>query len=220
MKTLLKNSLKLILGYAILGFSIAMSYNSNMGLAPWNVLNDGFANLLPITIGQASMAVGVVIIALDILMKEPIGFGSLFNILCIGPMSDFFIGCGLIPSAETAPMNIILLVLSIPVNAIGLYFYMSAGMGNGPRDTLMVAVTKRTKFPVGLCRNGLEAVALLSGWLLGGKVGIGTVILVIFSGPVMQYIFKLFKFDVKKVNNQTFIQTIRMVSADVKSRSK
>ena len=95
--------------------------------------------------------------------------------------------------------------------AVGIWLYISAAMGAGPRDSLMVILARRTGKPVGACRACVEALALLAGWALGGQVGMGTILFTLMGGPIMQLVFRLVKFDVKAVRHQTFRETISFV---------
>jgi len=214
MKNLAARLVRLVSGLAIISFGIAMAYVSNLGLAPWNVLNDGFSKTFPVTFGMASILIGFVILFVDILFKERIGFGTFINILLVGSIFDLIIASEILPSYlgsvgfDNLVPRLILCLLSFIPASFGLYLYMSAALGAGPRDTLMCAVTKKLPLSVGLARMILEGSALLAGWLMGGTVGIGTIILVLGNGPIMQLVFHLFKFDVKTLQNETIPETL------------
>ncbi len=214
-KSLTIRLVKVFFGLFILALGIVLAYQSNLGLSPWDVLHDGVTNYLPITIGQATIIVGVAILLIDILMKERIGFATFFNMLMVGIFVDLILALGFVPSfrevsgmSNLAPRLFMLLSSPIPT-AFGLYFYMSPMLGAGPRDTLMCAVTKRSRFPVGINRLFIEGFALIFGLILGGSVGIGTVALVLLNGPAMQFLFKIMKFDVKKIQNETIADTLK-----------
>lgn len=216
MKAMVKRFIKLIVGLAVLAFGIAMSYSANLGMAPWDVLNDGFSKVLPISFGAASIILGLVILVFDLLLKERVGFGTFLNILLIGSIFDLIVAAGVLPSylscisyEEQLAPRLVMCILSLIPTSLGLYLYMSAAFGAGPRDSLMCAVTKRLPIPVGAVRMVIEGCALLAGWLMGGTVGIGTIILVLGNGPVMQLVFRIFRFDVKTLHNETIPETLR-----------
>jgi len=233
MKELLKQFGTLILGLAIMSFGSAMGLVADLGLGPWDVLNDGTAKFFQgmfniklangadlITFGRANITIGLLVLIIDILCKERLGFGTFINIalcgnivdLCTGDMIPTF---ALLPDWRGMPMGedfgirFILTVLSLIPCSYGMYIYMSARLGNGPRDSLMVAISRRvTKFPVGMIRLCMECCAFLTGWALGGSVGVGTIITVLLAGPTMQLIFKLHKFDVHQLKPETIPETL------------
>ena len=236
MKELLKQFGTLILGLAIMSFGSAMGLVADLGLGPWDVLNDGMAKFLQgifniqmangadlITFGRANITIGLTILVIDVLCKEKVGFGTFINILLCGNVVDFCTGdmlpgFALLPDFRGMPMTesfvprLILCVLSLIPAAYGMYIYMSAKLGSGPRDGLMCVVKRRaSKIPVGAVRVILEGCALTLGWFLGGTVGLGTIILVLLSGPVMQLIFRIHKFDVQELRNETIPETIAAV---------
>lgn len=236
MKPIIKRFVRLFIGLCIMSFGSAMALVADLGMEPWDVLNDGMAKFLQgifdiqlangadlITFGRANITIGLTILVIDVLCKEKIGFGTFVNILLCGNVVDFCTGDMIpgfallpdfrgLPMAESFVLRLILCVLSLIPAAYGMYIYMSAKLGSGPRDGLMCVLKRRAvKMPVGLVRVLLEGCALTIGWLLGGTVGLGTIILVLLSGPVMQVIFKLNKFDVQELRNETIPETIAAV---------
>lgn len=215
MKDLAAGLLKVMVGFFLLSLGIVLTCQAGLGIAPWDVLSQGVAEITPITMGQASMVTGLIILVFDALARERIGVGSILNMIFIGSFMDLINAInnriGLIPAAHDLWTGLLLLALSFPFMAMGMYLYMVPRLGAGPRDSLMVAVKRRVAAPVGVCRMVIEAVVLVVGWLMGGTVGIGTVILVLGNGPAMQLCFKLFHFDVAAQPNQSVADTIRRV---------
>ena len=121
----------------------------------------------------------------------------------------------LIPVFSNIFAQVLMLILGMFVIGIGSYFYIGAGLGSGPRDGLMVALTKRTKKSVHFIRNSIELSALTIGYILGGTVGVGTLIMVIGLGYFVQFAFKLFKFDVNKVNHKFIYDYIRVIKDNI-----
>ena len=236
MKTIIKRFVRLLIGLCVMSFGSAMALVADLGMEPWDVLNDGMAKFLQgtfdirlsngadqFTFGRANIMIGMTILLIDVLFREKVGFGTFINILLCGNVVDFCTGdmipgFALLPDFRGLPMTesflprLALCVLSLIPAAYGMYIYMSARLGSGPRDGLMCVVKRRAaRIPVGGVRVILEGCALTLGWLLGGAVGLGTIILVCLSGPVMQVIFKLHKFDVRELRNETIPETISAV---------
>ena len=207
--------LRTIVGFAIIGLSIAITKQVG-SLNPWNVLNDGLSKTIGITIGQANTTIGIVIVLIDIIAKEKLGIGTLLNALLIGRFTDLFVNLnatlGLLPKITNPVLQVPICLIAILINSFGLYFYMSAQMGSGPRDSLMLVVTKRLPFSVGTCRMLLEAFAfVLGGLVLGGEFGIGTLLAVLFGGPCFQKVCKLMGYNVKATKNESFADTWRFL---------
>ena len=236
MMTIVKRFIRLLIGLAVMSFGSAMALVADLGLGPWDVLNDGAAKFFQglfniqmangadlITFGRANIVIGMTILLVDILYKEKVGFGTFINILLCGNIVDFCTGdmipgFSLLPDWRGLPMTeafgirFVITVLSLIPCAYGMYIYMSARLGSGPRDGLMCVITRRvTKIPVGGIRVLLEGCALVAGWALGGTVGVGTIIAVFLSGPIMQIIFRIHKFDVQELRNETMPETIAAV---------
>lgn len=200
---------RLFVGLVLFGLSSALNLRSMLGLSPWNAFHQGVALASGLSIGRVTQLAGVVIIGIDLLLREPIGFGTIFNMILVGGSLDFFLASGLIPQTDSLLIRWMLLLLGILVTALGSYLYMSAAMGAGPRDSMMVGLTKRMpKVPVGIVRNLIELTALGVGWWMGGVVGVGTVAFALLTGPVMQWIFHLFSFDVRSVHAETLVETV------------
>ncbi len=225
MMTLVKKLIRLVVGLVIMSAGMAMSFQSNLGLSPWDVLHDGISRVLPLTVGQISIGLGLIILVVDVLFKEKIGFGTIINILVIGGMFDLIMYLNIFPSYrafagyEHIIPRIILLIGSMLFLTLGMYGYMSAELGAGPRDTMMCMLTKKTKRPVGVVRLCIEGIVFVIGFFLGGKIGIGSIILVVCSGPLTGIVFKLFKFDVTKIENETMPQTIARFKKATSNRS-
>lgn len=226
MKILIKRAVKLFSGLCLMAFSTALAYSANLGMSPWAVLNHGISKTFPIfTIGQADITIGLIILSVVLLFKEKIGFGTVINILVVGNALDLFLWLGFIPTYtgfsgyEHIIPRLLMCIISVPLFSLSMYLYMSVGMGAGPRDSLMVTLSKRSKLSAGTNRLIIESIVFTIGFILGGKAGVGTVIVVLTSGPVMDVIFKLLKFDVKTIKNETFIDTIRFFSKGKKASS-
>lgn len=196
-----KNFSRLILGILLYALGIVLSINANLGVSPWDTFHQGISNLVNITFGQASIAVGFIIVLLNLYLKENIGIGTILNMVLIGVFIDLIMYYNLIPIMDSLIPGLIMIILSMFVIALATYCYIGAGFGSGPRDGLMVGLTKKTGRPVGLIRGLIELAVLIIGFLLGGKVGIGTVILAFGIGPIVQFTFHKLNFEVGDVEH-------------------
>jgi uncharacterized membrane protein YczE len=179
------------IGFALFGLSIAALIRSNLGTSPWAVLEVAFSGLTGITPGRMSILVGFIVLLGALALRERIGWGTVSNILFIGLWEDMFLG--MIPSVEH---NLLLqgpmLLAAIFTMGIASAIYIGVDAGAGPRDSLMLAVHRTTKMSLRLGRAMIEIVVVLVGWLLGGPLGVGTVIFALLIGPAVQWAFKLF----------------------------
>lgn len=162
------------------------------------------------TIGQASIAVGLALLFVNSILKEPLGLGTVLNMLLVGIFVDLILMTGLIPQMDHLISGIALLIIGLIVLAFGVYFYIGSGFGAGPRDTLMVALNRRLRIPVGLARTSIEMTALVIGWLLGGMVGIGTIMAVFLIGLILQVLFDWLRFDPKQIQHEKLADYVQI----------
>ncbi|MDO5439687.1 MAG: hypothetical protein Q4F09_06665 [Erysipelotrichaceae bacterium] len=211
---ILLNSLLAALSLFFNGFGIYLTIQANIGAAPWDVLNLGLSKSLGILYGTASITVAYIILVIDILLKEPIGIAMFIDAFVVGKSVDFFNRFGSIPKCTSLATSIPLMILGLIVIACTQYVYMAASLGCGPRDTLLVALAKRAgKMPIGLVSILMLSMATFVGWLLGGQVGIGTLICAFCAGPIMQAIFRAVHFDATAVHHQHLADSFRTIFA-------
>lgn len=205
-------TIRLIFGLVIYGLGSYMSIQANVGLAPWDAFSMGISYKTGIMYGNVVVYTGFLIIIIDFLLKEKIGFGTIINAILIGKVVDLCNYLGLLPMLDNFAAGVAMLFAGQVVICLGSYFYIGAAMGCGPRDALMVAMGKKfSRLPIGLVRGILEGTVLLLGWLMGAKVGIGTIIAVFGIGTIMEYTFRILKFDVKGVRHENFADTVRRI---------
>lgn len=205
MKNKLIRSFRLIFGLFLFAFGIVMTINAGLGVAPWDVFHQGLSNVVGITMGKASILVGLFVVILNVVLGQPIGWATILNMLLIGFFMDVLMLNHLIPVFNNNFLNFVMLLLGVFIEGTGCWLYISAGLGAGPRDGLMVVLTKRTGKSVRFIKSILEVGAVTIGYFLGGSVGIGTLIMALLGGPIFQLVFKLVKFSVKDVEHR-FIQ--------------
>lgn len=199
MKTALLKIFRAMVGYTLYGLGITLSINARLGLAPWGVFHQGLSKQFGITMGIAVQIAGVAILIIDIILKERIGWGTIGNIYFIGVFIDLFEKINLIPIPENYIVRFFMMILGMITISLATFLYMGAQLGSGPRDSLMVALTKRLNKPVGVIRSSIESTALIIGYFMGGSVGWGTLIMSLGFGFFIQSTFRIFNFDVKKV---------------------
>ena len=207
MKNFLFRIFIMTIGLVFFAVGIVLTIKANIGLAPWDVFHEGVSKTLGISFGIASIAVGVVILLLLILLKEKFGIGSLSNMILIGIFIDIILYLDFIPVFENIVICILILIAGLFSVALGSYYYIKSGFGVGPRDNLMVVLTRATKIPVGICRSIIELAVCAGGYFLGGTVGIGTIISVVGIGFCVQIVFRIFKFDITKVKHESLRET-------------
>jgi uncharacterized membrane protein YczE len=202
------------------GFGIYLTMRASIGAAPWDVLSLGLSKTLGILYGTASISVSVTILIIDILLKEPIGIAMILDAIVVGKSVDFFNMIDVVPIPKSLPGSIGMLLLGLVIIGYTQMFYMRAALGCGPRDTLLVGLKKRLRrLPIGLVSIGLLSAATLIGYLLGGPVGIGTLLCAFLAGPVMQLAFRSLSFDATAVRHQRFSETIAVFASAAKKHN-
>lgn len=202
---------RLFVGLFLYAVGIVMTINANLGLGPWDVFHQGLSNTIGITMGQASITMGLIIVAVNYFVGEKLGWGTLSNMLFIGIFMDFLMLNNIIPIYENLLLQLIMMTGGMFVIGLASYFYIGAGLGSGPRDGLMVMLTKKTGKSVRFIRNCIEVTVLVAGYFLGGYVGLGTIIIALGIGYFVQFAFKLFRFDVSKVTHRFVEDDIRFL---------
>ena len=173
----------LILGLTIFGLGEGLLIVSYSGASPWSVLAQGISLNINLSIGVVTFIVSVCTLSLWFFLKQKPGIGTLFNIIIIAAMIDLTIYYFVTP--ETYFGKITMAVSAVLLVGIGSGFYLIANLGPGPRDGLMTGLTKKTQLPIALIRATLEISAVISGWYLGGTVGLGTIIFAFGIGPAV-----------------------------------
>lgn len=202
---------RLFFGLFLYSVGIVMTINANLGLGPWDVFHQGLSKTIGITMGQASISMGFIVIIIDYFMGEKLGWGSVANMLFIGMFMDFLMLNHLIPVFKSPILSILMMMLGMFVIGMASFYYIGAGLGSGPRDGLMVALTKKTGKSVRFIRNCIEVTVSVIGYFLGGSVGLGTVFIAITIGYFVQFAFKLMKFDVNKITHRFIEDDIRYI---------
>jgi uncharacterized membrane protein YczE len=183
----------LVLGLFLCACGIVCFLESELGLPPWDVLHQGLAEQTGLSFGAANLVVSVAVLALVWALRARIGLGTLLNALLIG---TFVIALTAVPAVEALshaglPARVALLPLALAFFGAGSALYICASMGAGPRDSLMLVASARLRVRIGVARTVIELAALLSGFALGGTVGVGTLVFALGIGPTVELSFGL-----------------------------
>lgn len=176
---------QLMLGLFLYGWSMAMMVRANLGLDPWDVFHFGLATHVPLTFGQVTIAVGALVLLLWIPLRQKPGIGTILNIAVIGLAADFGLYVMAQPSGYVGRGA--LLVGGVVLNGLAGALYVGAHLGPGPRDGLWVALTRRYGWSIRTVRTVIELTVLAVGWLMGGVVGVGTVVYAVSIGHINQF---------------------------------
>jgi uncharacterized membrane protein YczE len=179
------------IGFVLYGLSIALAIRANLGTGTWAVLDVALSQLTGLTPGTMTVLVGFTVLVSALLMRERVGWGTLGNILSIGPWLDlalYFIP----PMENNWPLQLLMLLAGILTQGVATAIYIGVDAGAGPRDSLMLAIKRTTGVSYRMARGMIEITVLVIGWLLGGPAGIGTAIHALLVGTAMQWAFKIF----------------------------
>ncbi|MGM9985953.1 MAG: YitT family protein [Bacillaceae bacterium] len=198
----MKRIVRLIIGLFLYAFGIVLTIHANIGLAPWDVFHQGLSKTLPITMGSASIIIGCVILLLNYYLGEKVGWGTIANVFFIGIFMDILMKSGFIPYGRMLFIQIGMAIVGMLAIGFASWLYIGSELGAGPRDGLMVALTKKTGKSVRFIRSSIEITVLVIGALLGGTFGFGTIFMSLTIGYFIQIAFKIARFDVKKVNHR------------------
>jgi len=206
---LLKEDLKrvpiLLIGFIFLSFGIVLTKRSDLGMDAWGIFHQGLSVKLDVSFGLIIIYTGLIILAFSVLLlKTKIGIGTILNVLVVGLMIDFTDYLfTYIPN--TMFEKSVLLVFGLVILSFGRSLYISSRLGAGPRDGIFVGLSRITKMDVKYIKPAIEFTVLIIGVLLGGTIGFGTIFLIVASGYLVQYFFKLLHFDPKTSSQSRFI---------------
>lgn len=163
---------------------MAVMVRAGLGLDPWDVFHQGVAGHVPLSFGAVTAITGIAVLLAWIPLRQRPGLGTVSNVVVIAVSVD--VGLWLLPAWEAIPARVVAMGAAVVLNAIATVLYIGAGMGPGPRDGLMTGLVRRTGVSVWVVRTSIEVTVLAIGWILGGSVGIGTVVYAFGIGPLIQ----------------------------------
>jgi len=206
---IVRQFLKILLGLTIYSFGVYLTIYANIGLAPWDCLAVGISCHTPLNYGGAMMAISLTAVILQLLLRERIGFATLFDAVTTGNLTQLLCDISPYPENHSLWLGIAYMLFGFLFIALGMYVYMKAEMGCGPKDGLLIAIGKRLpKVPIGVVEILLFALVTLFGWLLGGTVGIGTVISTFGAGAVMHLFYRLVNFEPRELYHKSIAETL------------
>ena len=192
--------IRIILGLLVFAFGVHLTIYANIGLAPWDCLGMGISYHTPLNYGLSMTAMAVIILIIDLLLGERIGYGTIIDALLTGNFIQMFNNLNSFPANTNLCLGIVIMISGLSFMAVGMLIYMKGAQGCGPRDALLIGLGKRmNKIPIGMVEILLWSVVLMAGWLLGGPVGVGTLISTFGAGIVMQLIYNALHFEPRKI---------------------
>ncbi|MBQ8085701.1 MAG: hypothetical protein IJ232_06310 [Lachnospiraceae bacterium] len=211
-RLIIKQWIFIVLGLLVFSFGVHLTIFANIGLAPWDCLGMGIAKHTPFNYGISMTIMALIILCIDLALKERIGYGTIIDALLTGNFVQMFNYINPFPDNENVWVGIVLMLVGFVFMALGMWIYMSAEQCCGPRDALLVGLGKRfSGIPIGVVEIVLWAAVLLLGWLLGGPVGIGTLISTFGAGLVMQFVYTLIKFEPREIKHKGVMEVTRMM---------
>jgi uncharacterized membrane protein YczE len=183
-----------VAGLFTFALGVVLTLRSGLGLGPWDVLHQGISRHTPLTFGQASEVVGAIVIGVGLLLQVRPGLGTVLNMVLIGFFVDRILGVNVIPAMAPYGLPAQMLMDGVGVVTVGLGsgLYIRANLGAGPRDGLMLGLHRATGLRVATARAGLEISVAIAGFLLGGTVGLGTIVFALGIGPSVELGFRIF----------------------------
>lgn len=190
----LRRFLHLNVGLVLFGLSVAMMVWADIGLGPWDVFHQGLSLVTPLSFGQAMIGAGLVVLLFAaVIARVKIGLASVLNMILIGVWADFFLRVADGLRIDGFLPGLLMFMAGAALTGLSTGLYITAGLGAGPRDGFVLGVVRLTGMSVRLARTIIEVAVLVSGYLMGGSVGAGTVLFALTAGPLMQFFLRLFK---------------------------
>lgn len=202
---MIKRVIFLFWGLLLFGLGIVMTIKSNLGTAPWDALHLGLTHYVPFTLGQVSQLTGILVILLSFFLGMKPGWGTIANMYFIGLFIDFFMGTNWIPGPTEFLFQLALLLAGVWIIGWASFFYLSAALGAGPRDSFMVGSMNKTAWPVWKVRTIIESSVAILGYYLGGPIGIGTIIIALTLGPSIQWAFTIMGKRAQDIEHESLV---------------
>ena len=194
---------QLFVGLLIYGVSLAMLVRGGLGVAPWDVLHLGIVEHTGLSLGTVLVVIAFVVLLLWIPLREKPGIGTIANALVIGPATDATLA--IIDRPDALVWRFALMLGGVVLCALATAMYIGAQFGRGPRDGLMTGLVRRTGLSIRLIRTGLEVSVVIVGLLLGGPLGVGTVVFALTIGPLTQWMLPAWTVSLEPVEEPVFV---------------
>ena len=209
-KEIMLGWLRIVAGLLVFSFGVHLTIFANIGLAPWDCLGMGLSYHTPLNYGLSMTLIALAVLGIDLLLHEKIGYGTIIDALLTGNFVQMFNSLNPLPLNKNLWAGIVIMLAGFVFMALGMAVYMKSEQCCGPRDALLVGLGKRMKkIPIGMVEVILWAAVLLTGWLLGGPVGPGTVISTFGAGAVMHVVYSLMHFEPRELKHRDVIEISR-----------
>ena len=197
-------------GLLVFALGVHLTIYANIGLTPWDCLGMGISFHTPMSYGISMTMVAITVLCIDLLLGERVGYGTVIDALLTGNFVQMFNDLNPLPENHSLLLGISVMLAGFVFMALGMCVYMRAGQCCGPRDALLVGIGRRLpRVPIGYVQIAMWAAVLLAGWLLGGPVGIGTLISIVGAGAVMQAVYNAIHFEPRDVRHRGFAEVTR-----------
>ena len=212
-RQILREWLRIVLGLLVFAFGVHLTIYANIGLAPWDCLGMGVSYHTPLNYGLSMTTIAVLILLIDLALRERIGFGTIIDALLTGNFVQMYNDLNPLPENRSLWLGVLVMLIGFVFMALGMLVYMKAAQGCGPRDSLLVGLGKRLpRLPIGVVEILLWSAVVLIGWLLGGPVGIGTLISTVGAGAVMQLVYYLLRFEPRDIRHRDVLEVLRILA--------
>ena len=209
-KKILIQWLQIAAGLVVFAFGVHLTIFANIGLAPWDCLGMGIDQHTVLNYGLSMTCMSVIILMIDLLLHERIGYGTIIDALLTGNLVQLFNTFNPFPENHNLWGGIVIMLIGFVFMSLGMSIYMKAAQCCGPRDSLLVGLGKRMpRVPIGVVEILMWVVVLAAGWLLGGPVGIGTLISTVGAGAIMQMVYTVIRFEPRSVRHRNVIEVTR-----------
>ncbi|GEO96905.1 membrane protein YczE [Kocuria turfanensis] len=182
---------QLYAGLVLYGITMALFVRAELGVIPWDVLHQGLSRQLGVSMGTVVIAVSLLLLLVWIPLRERPGIGTLSNAVVVGLVLDATLA--VLPPVESLPLRVLFVLAGVLLNAVATAAYIGVHLGPGPRDGLMTGLVRRTGGSVLIVRTSIEVIVVVAGWLLGGTVGLATVLYALAIGPLVQVLMPRFQ---------------------------
>ena len=211
-KSILLQWAQIVGGLLVFAFGVHLTIYANIGLAPWDCLGMGLSYHTPLNYGLSVTSISVIVLLIDLALRERIGFGTIIDALLTGNFVQLFNDLNPFPENHSLWLGVAVMLLGFVFMALGMWIYMRAAQGCGPRDALLVGLGKRLpRLPIGAVEILLWGAVTLAGWLLGGPVGVGTLISTFGAGAVMQLVYTALRFEPRDVVHRDVFTVARLL---------
>nr|WP_319475116.1 hypothetical protein [uncultured Sphaerochaeta sp.] len=200
---------RLCIGLFAYAVGIVLTMQAHIGYSPWDVFHAGLSALFSMKIGSMTIIVGLLLGLIVLLGGEKIGVGTISNMVVIGLFINILLDSGLFPERSNPALGALQMIGGLFVISFASYLYISSGYGAGPRDSLMVFLSRKSGWSSGTCRGILEIAVSLVGFLLGGMLGWGTLLSAVLIGFCIQITFNVLRFDPKKVHHENMVDSYK-----------